>query len=73
MNIEVITEARGLTSGAIQEARASGTIVFVYESVDPFHELGLDPFLYVHSAAELQEKVTLLEADPIVRDEVLCL
>ena len=73
MNIEVISDSRGISKQTFVEARARGMIVFVYESVDPFHELGLDPFLYVHSAAELQEKVTLLEADPIVRDEVLCL
>jgi hypothetical protein len=44
-------------------------LTFVYEGADPTHSLGLDPFFYVNTEEELDDKIDLLEHDRSTLEE----
>ncbi len=46
-------------------------LTFVYETADPQHKLGLDPFFYIHSEDELDEKIELLDRDHATLEEAI--
>lgn len=58
------------TQARYEEARAQGFVTFVYRHADPLSNIVRDKFLLVSSDDELVEKIELLRADAVTRDEV---
>lgn len=50
---------------------AKSHLTFVYESADPKHTLGLDPFFYIGGEDELDEKIELLDRDHATLEEAI--
>lgn len=46
-------------------------ITFVYSNADPMRALCIDPFFYVNSEDELDEKMALLESDSATLEEAI--
>jgi len=46
-------------------------ITFVYSKADPMRTLCIDPFFYVNSEDELDEKMALLEGDSATLEEAI--
>ena len=67
MRIAVISTPSGARE-VLEQIRGMGYITFMYHHADPKHELLPDKFLYIHSDAELQEKIELLKQDVSIRD-----
>lgn len=68
--IMVISNKADSLKWQVQLSRSHGYITFVESSLDPEQTLGLDPFLYVRTDAEIQEKIALINSDFSIRDEV---
>ena len=61
----------GIVNSAEQLLEPShADITFIYSEVDPYNELSLNPFLYVHSKAELDEKIALIKKWPEIIEEI---
>lgn len=68
--IMVITNKAESLKQQVQLSRSHGYITFVESRLDPAQKLGLDPFLYVHTDAEIKEKIALINSDFSIKDEV---
>lgn len=69
MRAVVISNPEG-ASTLLRRAQDEGYITFVYSHADPLEQLGLRKFMYISSDEELTEKLALLSADHVARDEV---
>lgn len=68
--IMVISNKADSLKWQVQLSQSHGYITFVESNLDPDQKLGLDPFLYVRTDAEVKEKIALINSDFSIKDEV---